>query len=456
MNSSSESIRSSQKAGALVRLHSLGCSVHAKRTGRRRSMRIASRFQRSGRSNDRRARALTAGVWVGLISFGCFFELEPLEEPDGGIGGGGTFGAVGGEAGESPMGGDGGGGVAGMPPQDGCEQAGQKRCDGKCVDADPEHGCSNEDCTPCAPVDNGTRSCSSDNGSCKVESCAPGFADCDGDTLVYNGQSGGNGCEYSFMQNTTLRASNQQPLEVPRKAIVISDGSRDDWSGVPAYALDQTCDNCIDTALPDVAAKNEVPPRSDLDAYFRVAWDENFFYMLGDVYDRNPLSNGAEGGGICQGGALCEDAFTLFFDGRNNRNQPGGESYNIDDPRIFVSLGNRSYWVSGPPVAPPHVDLKAVTTHGPYCYRLEAQVSWTLIVGIQGNADAFPDQFPPKPGNQYGFDISVNDWDPGVSVDTESRESQLFWVNPGAGYHEVTTGFGAMTLVEQVSPEPLQ
>lgn len=414
-------------------------------------MRIASRFQRAGRTRRRHARALAAGVWVALISFGCFFELEPVADSPGGLGGAGTAGSISGEAGESGSGGDGGDGIAGATvTPDGCDD-GQKRCDGVCVPADPEHGCGNDSCTRCAQVDNATLACSSDNGSCKVESCRPGFADCDGDTLVYDGQGGGNGCEYSFTQNTTLGASNQQPLEVPRKTIIIGDGSRDDWAGVPVYALDQTCDNCIDTALPDVAAKNEVPPRSDLDAYFRVAWDENFFYMLGDVYDGNPLANGPEGGGICQGGALCEDAFTLFFDGRNNRTQPGAERYDIDDPRLFVSLGNRSFRISGAPVGPPHVDLKAVTTHGPYCYRLEAQVSWTLIVGIQGNADAFPTQFPPAPGNQYGFDISVNDWDPGASSDVESRESQLFWVNPGANYHQVTTGFGAMTLVEQVS-----
>jgi hypothetical protein len=194
-----------------------------------------------------------------------------------------------------------------------------------------------------------------------------------------------------------------------------------------------------------------VPPRSDLDAYFRVAWNDDFFFLLGDVYDQSFVVDGSGINQNCQeGGVLCEDAFTLFFDGRNNRTVSGFESYNIDDPRIFVSLGNKAFRISGAPVAPPHVDLKAVP-NGPFCYRLEAQVAWSLIVGIQGDPGAFPDQFPPKPGNQYGFDVSVNDWDQAASDDTKNRESELFWVNPGADYGVKTTGFGAMTLVDQVS-----
>jgi hypothetical protein len=234
-------------------------------------------------------------------------------------------------------------------------------------------------------------------------------------------------------------------LEVPlATSISIADQSRDDWAGVPAYPLVATCDNCVDDALPDVTAKNEVPLRSDLDAYFRVAWDQDFFYVLGDVFDSSLVANGAENAnGQCQNGALCEDALTIFFDGRNDRAL--NSRYDIDDSRVFLGLGGKAFRVSGAPVQTQDVDLKAVQ-HGPACYRIEAQFSWNFIVGVQGNASELAGQFPPAVDQQYGFDISVNDWDPGVSDPTPKRESQLFWVNPGAEYQRVTSGFGPIRL----------
>jgi cellulose/xylan binding protein with CBM9 domain len=420
-------------------------------------MRIASRFQRSGRSNDRRARALATGVWVWLISFGCFFELEPLEEPGGGIGGAGTAGALAGEAGESPVGGDGGGGVAGMPPQDGCEQAGQKRCGGQCVIANPDNGCGNTDCAPCAPVANAVPSCSGDSGSCKIESCNPGYADCDGDTQTYDGRIGGTGCEYFFGQGSEIRSTVQEPLEVPRANINIGDDSRDDWGGIPAYPMSQPCNtnDCADDSLPEIIGLTAVPPRQDLDAYFRVAWNQDSFYLLGDVYDSareaNGLARKEAGDGRCQNGSLCEDALTVFFDGLNNRDSQNGLAF--DDPRVFLGLAGQAYRVSGF-LESGDVDLKAFQ-HGAACYRIEAKIAWTMIIGVQANATV-AGQFPPAPGQNYGFDVSVNDWDPGVSDPTPQRESQLFWLNPGPGYHRNPSGFGAMTLVEQVSPAPPQ
>jgi hypothetical protein len=411
-------------------------------------MRIASRFQRPGRSNDRRARASTAGIWLGLISFGCFFELEPVVDLDGGIGGGGSGGSLGGAAGETPVGGDGGGGVAGTP-QDGCP-SGQKSCDGVCVDITPLNGCSNDDCTDCAAVADATLTCAGDDGGCKVADCNPGFADCNGDTRTYDGSSSGDGCEYSFAAGGGIRPTAQQPLQVPRGNGISIDGSRDDWQGIPAYQLLQTCNtgDCTDDALPEITAVAELPPRRDLDAYFRVAWSPDFFYVLGDVYDDALFANGAGvDDGRCQNGALCEDALTVFFDGKNDRAQQG-DGYQFDDPRVFLGLAGQAYRVSGF-LESGDVDLKPVQNGA--CYRIEAQIAWTMIVGVQANA-VVEGQFPPATGQNYGFDISVNDWDPGVSDQTERRESHLFWVNPGPQYHRRTAGFGAMTLVDTLSP----
>lgn len=409
-------------------------------------MRIASLFQRRRRLLRGSRRALYACASVAGLSGACFFELEPLVTPGvggtgsadaGAIGGGGSV-VIGGAGGDSD-GGDGGDAVDGPV----CTP-GTKNCGGACVPIGVENGCGSAACTPCAPVPAATLSCNTDTGACQVVACDPGFADCDGDTAAYTGEAAGNGCEYSFGPAGEIREV-PASLEVPQAAIDIADGGRDDWTGVAAYPLIATCDNCFDDALPDVTAKNEVPARRDLEAFFRIAWDENFLYVLGDVFDNALVSDGlALGDGRCQNGALCEDAFTIFADGRNDRAANTG--YGIDDLRVFVALGGQAFRVSGAPVKPEEVDFKA-TVHGPACYRIEAQVAWSYIVAAQ-NGQEVPNSFPPRVGQEYGFDISINDWDPGVSDSTPRRESQLFWVSPGDQYQHQTSGFGSMRLIE--------
>jgi hypothetical protein len=418
-------------------------------------MRIASRFQRPGRSNDRRARALTSGVWVGLISYGCFFELEPLEPSDGGIGGGGTFGAVGGEGGDAPIGGDGGGGGAGIPPQDDCEQAGEKRCNGVCVIANTENGCGNPDCAPCAVIPNGVPSCSGDSGSCKVESCNPGFADCDGDTLTYNGESGGTGCEYSF---GTI-ANSTDLLVVPRAQIRLDDDSRDDWSGISAYRLEQTCVNCTDSGMffqPN--AQNEAPPGSDLSAYFRVAWDGDVFYVLAEAFDDHVFNQGSTIDGSCEPnsdgnyvpGPICEDAFGVYFDGLQNAGNFDGN----DNHRVFLGTSGTAFAPSQGQPPNGTVGMRVLPPPGPHCYRIEAQFDWKYLVSNQGQPVS--GKFPPAEGQTYGFDIVVSDWDPSVSDQSRfERQSQLFWSPRPAqsALHPSIAGVGNIIL-EDSSDDP--
>jgi hypothetical protein len=418
-------------------------------------MRIASPFQRHPASRQRRGAALVAAVVGVSWSFGCFFELAELE-PEQSIGGGGTggvIGVVGGLGGGGFMAGSGNGG-AGQAGDDGVSPCppGEKDCGGGCKPFAVETGCGAVSCVPCADLPRASTRCGGDTNLCQFAACDAGFADCDGDTSAYTGTGpGGNGCEYEFGPGGVLVTPAPGLLEVPLvTTISISDESRDDWAGVSAYPLVATCDNCFDDALPDVIAKNEVPLRSDLEAYFRVAWDEDFFYLLADVYDGALIANGADNdNGQCQNGALCEDAMTVFFDGRNNRHVSPG--YGIDDSRVFLGLGNKVFRVSNALPAARDVDLKA-TVHDAACYRIEAQFSWTFVVGVQGNAAELVGQFPPAINQEYGFDVSVNDWDPGVSDPTPKRESQLFWVSPGAEYQHVTSGFGPIRLGGSLAP----
>jgi hypothetical protein len=79
------------------------------------------------------------------------------------------------------------------------------------------------------------------------------------------------------------------------------------------------------------------------------------------------------------------------------------------------------------------------------CYRIEAQISWKHIVDAQG-ATAVDGLFPPENGQVYGFDISVNDWDPAVSDGTLQRQSQLFYVTPNDNYMRDASGYIPIVL----------
>lgn len=412
-------------------------------------MRIASPFQRSDRSSDRPRRALSAGVGIGLIGFGCFFELQPLEEPGGGIGGGG--GGGGGEAGDTPVGGDGGDGIAGatVTPND-CDP-GQKPCNGECVQADKEHGCSNADCSPCAPVDNAIVTCGGDSGACRVVDCAPGFADCDGDTRAYDGQSAGNGCEYSF---GTI-ADTTELLVVPRKRIQVADGTRDDWSGIPAYRLEETCVECVDSGMPfQPSAQNEAPPGSDLGAYFRAAWDGDFFYVLAEAFDDHVFNQGSSvDNGSCRSngdyvpGPQCEDAFAVYFDGL----QDGGD-YGNTDHRILLGASSVAFAPSQGQPPEGSVVMRVLPSNGPLCYRIEAQFEWKRLVSNQGQPVA--NKFPPAAGQTYGFDIAVSDWDSSLSdASTFERQSQLFWTAraPQTNLHPSIVGVGSIVLADSTN-----
>lgn len=425
-------------------------------------MRIALRFQRSGRESERRRRTFAAGVWGGLISAGCFFELEPLAEPDGGLGGGGSF-TVGGQGG-GPFGGDSGVGAGGSEVLPGCNESGLKLCDGVCVPAGPDNGCSDPTCTPCARLPNSAApSCGIDSGRCQITSCEDGYADCDGDLTSYNaGQAvdpvaAAAGCEYSFGEI----ASSSQPLSVPRAQIRLDDNSRDDWSGIPAYRLEQTCVDCRDgQTVFEPIAQNEAPPRTDLNAYFRVAWDGNFFYVLAEAFDDNVFKAGStidNGGCRTNGdyvpGPVCEDAFAVYFDGAP---EPGGNIGDNDVHRIFLGTSGEAFLPSQGQPPRGTIGLRVVQP-GPHCYRMEAQLPWTLLVSNQGQPVA--GKFPPAPEQTYGFDIAVSDWDESLSdASSFERQSQLFWNEraPRSLLHPSILGVGSIILEDHANGQTPQ
>ncbi|HKO89958.1 MAG TPA: sugar-binding protein [Polyangiaceae bacterium] len=372
---------------------------------------------------------------LGLGS--CIFELPELESQGaGGSAGlpsvGGSPGAGGGPPDQGGTGNIGGsaGSVIEPPP---CA-SGEKLCgDGECRPDTPQYGCSSSACEPCGQVANAVVGCR--DGQCAVLNCLPGMADCDGDVLNDSGDVAGNGCEYSLGTPAPALTT----MTVPFAHIQV-DGSRDDWSAVPSYALEKVCSNCKDEQTEPVSADSSVPPRSDLDARFRVAWDADKFYVLVEAFDNQLFSNGVATG-RCQHPAECEDAVQVFLLGRDDRSH----DYFNDNQRVFLGLSGR---VGAPGQGQPAAsDVEVVPqVQGNFCYRIEAQVDWAYTTFTKNNGSA-PGHFPPAPNQSYGFDIAVTDWDAPIADENAiQRQSQIFWSDPGTDLVK-TEGIDTMTLL---------
>lgn len=371
------------------------------------------------------------GVAAWITSAGCFFELG--ERPTGGIGGASPDASGGAGGVEVSVGGADVGGAdnTGGSAEPACE-FGQKPCDGTCVPATPETGCGNPTCDPCPAPPNTDAACSTE-GSC-VLTCLPDFADCNGDVVGALSGAASNGCEYFF--GTTTPAPDV--LEVPFAQIRTDDGDREDWGTVPVYPLAVPCDDCQENAIPPVLIDGQVPARVDLDARFRVAWDNAFLYVLLDVYDEHLFSEGNPNPN-CHGGA-CEDGLAVYLDGRNDR--VGG--YGSDNSRTFIGVSGR---IAAPAQEQPSSAKvgAAVTPVGGACYRIEARFDWAHVTAANGGGDV-AGHFPPLIGQSYGFDVAVNDWDPGLSEGSIERQSQLFWIFPGKTHSFDPSHIGTMIL----------
>lgn len=375
------------------------------------------------RSSRRRGWASLALVGLGL---GCVFELGELQ-PDAGISAAGATSVAtdsgGGAGGASP------GGAAGSSAA--CP-SGQKRCgDGDCVPFEPAVGCGNPDsCQPCPTSEQGSVGCA-DSGECVVTACNLGFADCNGEV--------GDGCEYSFGEVQEF----SEPV-VANFEVINFDGERDDWAGLPAHRMATPCENCDDPTTPAIVNQNTQPLRSDLDAYYRLAWDRDFLYLLGEVYDDHLFAQGESLVGQLEGcneGAECEDSLMLLLDGRNN---PG--TYSSDDHRIYFGLSQSMAFPSQGEAKDSDVSVFA-RANGGSCFLIEARVRWTYLVAAN-NGQSIDGLLPPANGQAYGFDVAVSDVDPSPTVaDAMERQSLLFWKSPGeADYRFKTTGFGRVEL----------
>jgi cellulose/xylan binding protein with CBM9 domain len=385
------------------------------------------------------APCLVVGVSLlgGLGLSGCFFELPELVDSPG-LGGNGGSGAqppVGG--GGSGAGGGGGTGAGGGGGTDSCTGNNFKLCGGVCVSTDdPQTGCGQESCGACQGPPQTVMGCG-DDGACRVESCVTGFADCNGDALGKSGTAlvGSNGCDYRFGDVS----SGAQPLLVPERTMLI-DGDRADWDGIPLYAVSEACASCGNgkdfATSAAVISPGTTPVPQDLTGYFRISWDASNLYVLAEAFDDQRVS---------RNDATNEDGIVLFFDGLNDR-ATNGDGYENDDTRIYIGLSEGHVGFTRG-LQPGQLEVQGVE-NGALCYRLEARVSFSYIVGFgEQNSNG---QLPPKADNQYGFDMSFNDWDPaagGAEPVVFEHQHQIFWVDPGDEWWIRSRGFGGIKLV---------
>lgn len=402
------------------------------------------------RAFGQRLRPVAVLVAAAVAVSACVLELPDLPEDQaaGGFGGiipvptGGSSGGIGGIAGGGGFSAAGSGGSFAGSAGASCN-SGQKLCGDICRPQSVEFGCGAEDCQPCPSLANGSVGCSTASHQCTLLACDDGFADCNGDASVTSDLRASNGCEYSFGALSDPTA----PLEVPERTIAV-DGNMNDWGEIPAYPLREVCSEagCADPEFAPISAFATPPLRKDLDAYFRVAWDASFLYLVVEAFDDDIyIDPGTRADEKCQSPADCEESMTLFFDGFDERT-PGG-SYGASGRRIFLGLQNGLFSRNDDPEAD-EVGI-AGQMNGPACYRIEAQVQWQFLVA-QGNPP--PGQFPPAVGNTYGFDLSVSDWDTDKLSEPERvrRQSQVFWVNPGPEYRGTMGGFQELRLIDGV------
>ncbi len=330
-------------------------------------------------------------------------------------------------------GGSGGAGVAGAAGA-GCA-IGEKLCGDVCQPTTADFGCASSSCESCGGVQHAQLGCI--DGACAVLGCDPGYADCDGDALNATGEIAGTGCEYPL----GVTAPSVTQLEVPFQSITV-DGKREDWGGLPAYAFEKVCANCQDQQTEPISADGTVPLRDDLDAQFRVAWDADKLYLLVEAFD-NQLVDVGPSEGRCNVPGVCEDALQVFLLGRGDRL----DGYFNDNKRIFLGLsGAIGLPAQAQPEQTSDIEIKT-ERQGAHCYRIEAQLDWAYLTSIQNGGPA-PGHFPPAPGQSYGFDIAVNDWDAPISDPNGlQRQSQIFWLDPGVDYASAPTGIGTMTLL---------
>ena len=190
------------------------------------------------------------------------------------------------------------------------------------------------------------------------------------------------------------------------------DGRRNDWPGTPPDQI---------TAAGLVMGADA----GELEAAFRLCWDEQNLYLIADVTDPTPMMNAHEGDSIWSA-----DGLELFI-GHEDPGEPG--PLRFTDRQVLLSAGQvdgKSQWYYA---------------HAPQQYACNLAV----VAGVDGRGytleAAMPFEalgFSPQPGQQLVLDLGIDD-----SSDGQSRDRQLMW-NGSARNSGDRTYWGRAKLAE--------
>jgi hypothetical protein len=389
-------------------------------------------------------RAAGIAVVSALLPAGCFFHLDdPV--PAGASGGasgeasGGDPGAggapSGGASGGSTSGGTSAGGGSGAPAAGGAASCppGRKHCDTDCVLIDdPAYGCSPNDneCGKCSQLDTAKTSCSS--GKCVVDGCLDGFGDCDGLDR--------NGCEVKFDTSSSGSIPSVNAFRTSTRIKVDGIGDDPDWlaSTGRRQRLNAICRGCTPQfPLPKVVDPALPRTTEDLDAWFRMAWDDDSLYAVFEVRDDELALAESQlpGSDLAKlGPSVVEDAVELLIS--LDRSQGG---FGVDDMQLFYGIDGTVGRPNQSEPAPTEPSLFKLTTgHG--CYTVEIELRFAYM--------AKNDKYLPKQDQVIGFVAAVNDWDykqaDGGRI--PERQAHIFSKDMPDQYWVKAESFGTLTL----------
>jgi hypothetical protein len=346
-------------------------------------------------------------IWIAVGCAGapgCFFHLaDPIEQTDAAVtaGSGGASGGTGGSSGGT-------GGSSGRDASSGGTNAGSGG--------------------------GGTS-----GGSGGVDASTGGSAGDGGDGATRDAVS--QSCEFPFLQDASASADSI----TASKYTPIVDGV-DDWpSTIPWHPIVQTCDCTQQYPMDQVTDRFTVPLPDDLSARFRVAWDDNFLYVLAEVHDKDIVVAAppqADAGGELPR-ALREDAVELMLNGDGPPSPDAGYiGYSSKAFQIFFGVdGTAEVMNQGSPIDMMNGNYFAVGM-GTKCYAVEIKLTWSYLTGGTH-------------GNAIGFTAAVDDWDSVQTAQNDGgdaslilkRQSHLFSNDPRDQYWNYTSGFGSLTLI---------
>ncbi|MFV0416197.1 MAG: sugar-binding protein, partial [Chthoniobacterales bacterium] len=191
-------------------------------------------------------------------------------------------------------------------------------------------------------------------------------------------------------QSGGKRSNSVVASRVPRGSMKI-DGEITGWPGMPAERIGS--DRLVQGSNAD-----------GLSAAFRLAWDEDFLYLLVDVTDSTPMQNEQSNADLWKG-----DGIEIFI---GSEELEKGGPLRFSDRHILLSAApdaaTPAFYLNTE--TQPETKTAIIPKAGGNGYVLEAALPWEALGG------------KPEPDKSYRFDVAIDD-----SANGKKRRGHLVW-----------------------------